>query len=985
MEPSELPQSIRRIVVQEIERWRKEGKITDSLAETLRRSYDFDFRPSPPAEAAPVPKPVRPAPTAAPKPRLTLAQALLSETSIRIALYLGAFFVISAALILAALVAVLRLPILLTVMILFAAGALTLKRRLPQPSFILYLVFSALLPITGGVLADLLDLTDKIATGYWFVILLGMALIWAFSTRLYASRFFSLTALLALDAALVVAGHLMDQPPLILILFLLTFSSLAGLGGAFLLKRWQGQRMALPLFIQAQLQQGLILTIAFSILLIDAFTAAHEWGLIAASTWLLTCVFAVLSNLLFPFVLYPWIATGALMPVAWLAVVRSDSGPSVSAITLSIWGAVYALMGSIVGPARERLRIYVLPATVAAIPLLLLGAAVGLAHDRWLGFGLFLGTAILLSASHALRSRAWLWGTALGSGLVAHFTFFQLPFAESVADHWCSQLAGATLLLLLPDMLLPSRKPLKAWRWPLRAWAILTGFLALLSGILVCFFGTSNEARVALFTLGILGVLYLAYAIRMHRPGAGVLFSLHTTLALVFGLDQYDVTAWLPVLTGLAVLFYGCGILLRRTNLPSWSRVLRGSGLLLAGILSLAACGYPGHDRAVHVSVLASLFLAETLQTCWLETVPPLVYSLALGMAFSDGQVEPIAYYSAGVALLFLGLDLLYTRLKKRASIRWATRVVGGLSAAITPISVLLGEFEPAVGLLVCACLAVFFVIQALVYRQARLGYSATAFFTLAVLFANLNLVADRWLWSMIVTALTFYGLSILINRLKQSGWASVLCRSGLGLASLTALSAPFEGSGLIASLPVAIAASLWAVEALRRHDIWLGFPANGFYLMTYFMILVTLQVEQAQFYSVGAAALGMLMHYLLVRTGSRTGAFLTGMLSQLTLIGTSYIQFVGTEDIWYFVVMFFQSLAVLIYGIVVRSRSLVITPIVLVIIGVVTVVFGALRGISTVILIGCTGIGLILLGITALLLRERIASLRDQLKDWRA
>ena len=57
----------------------------------------------------------------------------------------------------------------------------------------------------------------------------------------------------------------------------------------------------------------------------------------------------------------------------------------------------------------------------------------------------------------------------------------------------------------------------------------------------------------------------------------------------------------------------------------------------------------------------------------------------------------------------------------------------------------------------------------------------------------------------------------------------------------------------------------------------------------------------------------------------------------------------------------------------------------VLVIIGVVTVVFGALRGISTVILIGCTGIGLILLGITALLLRERIASLRDQLKDWRA
>ncbi len=205
-----------------------------------------------------------------------------------------------------------------------------------------------------------------------------------------------------------------------------------------------------------------------------------------------------------------------------------------------------------------------------------------------------------------------------------------------------------------------------------------------------------------------------------------------------------------------------------------------------------------------------------------------------------------------------------------------------------------------------------------------------------------------------------------------------------MALASITAISAPFERSGLTTSIPVALAATLWAVEALRRRNVWLGFPANGLYLMAYFMLLAVLGAH-VQFYSVGAALLGLLMHYLLVRAGSRAGAFVMGMISQLVLIGTSYIQFVDTEVIWYFAVMFFQSLVVLAYGIVIRSRSLVITPITLVVLGVATIVFGTLRSLSAVVLVGITGIALIGLGIAALLMRERISNLRDLLKDWHA
>jgi hypothetical protein len=74
----------------------------------------------------------------------------------------------------------------------------------------------------------------------------------------------------------------------------------------------------------------------------------------------------------------------------------------------------------------------------------------------------------------------------------------------------------------------------------------------------------------------------------------------------------------------------------------------------------------------------------------------------------------------------------------------------------------------------------------------------------------------------------------------------------------------------------------------------------------------------------------------------------------------------------------------VLIYGLIQRSRSLVITPIVFAVIGVITVVYSALKGLSSVILVGCTGIILILLGIGAVLLRERITRLGEQLSDWK-
>jgi hypothetical protein len=213
----------------------------------------------------------------------------------------------------------------------------------------------------------------------------------------------------------------------------------------------------------------------------------------------------------------------------------------------------------------------------------------------------------------------------------------------------------------------------------------------------------------------------------------------------------------------------------------------------------------------------------------------------------------------------------------------------------------------------------------------------------------------------------------------RAGGWDSALRWSGLGLGALVSLSAPLQG-GASAIIGPALVATFFAFEAFRLRNIWLGFPAAGLYIVAYFTLLVQLDVSQPQFYSIGAALLGFIMHYLLNRSGNYWAAFITGLVSQLILLGTTYIQMFSTDKLLYFFVLFGQALVVLVYGLVVRSRSLVIAPLVFVVLGVLTVALSALAGLPALILIGCTGFLLLLLGIVALIMRERLLAATSQL-----
>jgi hypothetical protein len=293
-----------------------------------------------------------------------------------------------------------------------------------------------------------------------------------------------------------------------------------------------------------------------------------------------------------------------------------------------------------------------------------------------------------------------------------------------------------------------------------------------------------------------------------------------------------------------------------------------------------------------------------------------------------------------------------------------------------------------------------FFLAQTLLYRQPLLGYSFSLYSVLTIIFTLQTFDQPKWMLPVTLLATAYYAAGYFLRKSAPATgepggeapktaigtftWPFVLWTSGMVAGQLATLAAPVQG-GLSAAIPAAVTATMIAVEAFDRRNVWLGFPANALYLTAYFILLVELNVDEPQFFSIATAALGLLMHYLLTRAGSRTGAFFTGMVSQLVLLSTTYIQFLSTGRIVFFFAIFFQALVVLGYGIVIRSRSLVITPLVFLVLSVLTVAYGLLQGILTVVLIGCTGIVLLMLGILAVVMRDRFKQIGERFSDWGA
>jgi hypothetical protein len=985
---------LRTLLVKEIDTWESDGLIEPHRAEVLRRRYDYDFEVPPEEpemdtpkiaapEAAPAPVHAQPEPATVPEPRPSLIQVLLSETSIKIYLYLGAFFVIAAAAILAALVEAARLPVLLIATAAFATGAVLFKKRLPQPSFALAIVFSFLLPIDANVIAEQLVLSPAVNEIYWTLVFLIMAVIWTFGMWFYASRLFSGVAFFSLLLSAYRFGGIFDASMDWIILSVAAANLLALLGVGFI-KKWNDQKFAIPLFLLTQLTQLALIALSFISVIVNLFdsgVAAGNW-IASALTWLLAASFFATSDLLIAFPLFPWMATASLYPLPWLFLSTFDASMPTMLTGFAVWGTLATFASEMVKrTGRAAWTKYHFPLLALSLPLLVAAVLFGLVYqDMAITFATFLSAGVMYTIVNVLRPRWYVWLTGLVFGLAAYFTFFALPFMEETNVHISYQLLGASLLLLIPELFFKRDFSFsRVWNWP----AVVLGASLATFNILLVLIEFDYDKSAVVF--GVSTLLSGAYALRFRQPLIGYLATISTTLTIVFSLQFYERDWWLPSLTALSALYYAAGFLLaREERTKPWGAMFVISGLLLGGLISLLAAVTLKDTGGWYSLIVAVMFMVEiyTRKNGWLEIFAVSAASIALILLHNDFDVFRIHLVLFSLSLLWFTSDVVFKLTLQNRKLELPVKGIGVLLTLAASLSIVLLNVRDEAAYF--GVYTLFFAAYAWLHKNPLFGYASTLALALTVYFGGSSLNVDEWTFPQTALAVIFYAAGFILRHMeKAKGWDSTLLLSGLGLGTFVALLAPWQAGGLESAILIAIAATFYAAEAFERRNVWLGFPTNGLYLMSYFVLLGELKVDEPQFYSVGAAALGLLQHYLLRRAGQKSAAFLMGMLSQLVLLGTSYIQMVETGELNYFFLLLFQFLAMLAYGIVVRSRSLVIAPIAIVVLAVLTILYNALKDLSLVIIIGVTGLILLSLGILAVVMRERITSMAERFSDW--
>ncbi len=1092
---SRLAATVRVAFVQQIDRWLRDGLLRREQAEALRRRFDFDLTPTPlspenrnalvdriarwqeqglvdsaqaaqlaaslrPEHAAEKEAPARPASApealaSTPTPAEALAQVpvpevvkpsatfLFSDLSIRVFLYLGGFLIVAAALILAALVEVARLPILLALTGAAGGASFVLRKRLPLPAFVLFVIFASLIPIDARVLIDLLDLTGPTRMNTWAGVWSLVAVVLVVGALVFRSRLASVLALFALNTTVVFFTHVNQDEDIILALLLLALAAIAGLFAARQIHRWAGERLpdpdrfVQPLRVVSGFQAVALLIVSMPFVLL-AWVASEEVDLPTALTFAagmlaLAVFFSLVPRWWRQNPFMPWLAVIALISVPFLVMTAFAAEQSVFVLGLAAAGVSFAAAGHLLDGREGLSKTYAVPLMAGSLALFLWSALIATDEGISLLFAVLVAMALTFTVLHTLKTRTLAWVAGLLAWLGAFLVFFTLPLMEPLDVHPVWRYFLAAVLLLAPDFLPFSAEADRRWRVPARWLSLLPlAFNMFIMFILTVDNQASTADRITVIWAAVLTGLFLVlYALRKGWVWVIYAAVVHLTSAVLMFLLLRDSASWLPWLSGLAALFYLGGLFLDRFQSGSrWVMSLRYAGLFHAPLLLARAPFESGWLAGLSLAAAGALFLVELLHfraaalanRAWLE-IPGAALIAAAFLVLPVGEyVSHRALSLAGAALAVLALDLLFTRsnnlriAKKNevgavtseppqekepaqstfSPIRWAMRFAVVLLVLITSLYIvsrveLFGDLttlpvfilHPGWGGAIFLAFAVCLGLAAHAYSEANLYYPSAGFMAIAVFFTLRALGWSEWVWAEVILAALFYASSFLRRvRSGDTAFTRALRRAGLGLAMLVSLTAPLEENGLAAAVWVAVAATLYAVEAFRRRNVWLGFPANGLYLLAYFLILFEFEVDQPQFYSLGVAILGLLMHYLLVRAGSKLGAFLTGMVSQLVLLGTTYIQMVNTEQLGYFAALFFQGLIVLAYGIMLRSRSLVFTPLAFIILGVITVVLSVLSGIPTAIIIGCTGFFLLALGIVAVLLRERLG---ETFSSWRA
>ncbi|MFQ5944279.1 MAG: hypothetical protein ACE5JF_12070 [Anaerolineales bacterium] len=509
-------------------------------------------------------------------------------------------------------------------------------------------------------------------------------------------------------------------------------------------------------------------------------------------------------------------------------------------------------------------------------------------------------------------------------------------------------------------------------------------------------FGPTDTAWALTSATWLIGAIAYVASYQMFR----VQLFQYLAMLVLLPVPQLAAATWSPQVRTIYIISWVWGAVLafagEGLGLANWKKARAWSPFLIgasAPLFAFAGLAWAPEDNVIGAAFLAGsaliylgLMISQPRVWIWIGS---LSFSLAAYLAvLFELDVEP------GFVLLLAGFVFLtgWVVAEKwlKVSETWqiAPLVLGTLTSIAAAFALLMVGLmsEPERAAIGMGILATYLYGLGSVRETPELGFAASGSLAFSLLFAMVSYEVGEWVFPFVGLAAGFYLVGLLLRTGQAPSkwppnWSEVLRFSGLALGAIVGLLAPAaEGDGAV--LGAAIVASMFSLEAAMQRRVELGYPAIFYYLLAYVMILIELDVTEPQAYSIGAALLGFVMHYLLVRAGIQGQAFVMGILSQVVLLGTTYIQMLTTEQFSFFFVLFLQSLAVLAYGVTVRSRSLTLAPIAFSILGVVSVAFSVLAGVNSAILIGCTGLFMILLSVLALIYRDRLLTAGHRLGE---
>ncbi len=943
---------VRNSIIEQIETWEQEGLVDSEFANVLKTRYNYDFSPiqeqAPVAEVKLRPEPKTAVPSKPKEKSRSLGEILLSQGTINIALYLGTFLILAAALYYTAFSDALRVPILSVATALFGAGAFGLKRRLPSASFVLYIVYSLLIPILGIVILDAYPAVRQSQTLFWIGVNFFLLINWAIASRLYASELFSLLTFGSFNFIPFQLTQLLHLNVGIS-LMLAAISNLISMGVLVYLHNPKKKQPSDVVFPVSHLGEILLLLAAMLQLSGSGFRTRTDFEFVAL---FILCLLGITYYLLAQRIKFlpgsSFAASTFLFLLPWPLLQLFPFSPAAGAIFSTLWGSGFAILGhwlSVYKKAGTFVH-YSSPLLFGSALLYLIAAIFAYDGGPVFLFTVPLCVGIVYAAVSLQKPRNLVWGTSLFAFLMAYLAFYNLPFMQRFDVFWGFVALWPALVFLLGEIWVARIKPSE----PIfRNW--FAGYGWILAGIAATIMISPFLDEPARTAIGffILGLFMFAYGLAQKRNIAAYVSTSSVALAINFLLQALHVDLWSYVLFAVAVFYYSAGTFYpAKREFHSWLRAVQISGLALAVIVAF----YTNTERPLQESMIlfmlaiAVFLAAQIIQDKQKITEPQ--YTLFL---------------RAGSAILVLAAT---------------AQLINSASSQPLQVSILFAIY------------GAMFATFAWLMDQPKLLYGATAFFSGSMFyFSSDYLKLVNWFLGLLLLALIFTGLGYLpILQKNKPEWSRVLRWSSLAIGVIVCGSAVlFEGPSIV--LATALVATLFALEAWQQRKIGLAILADLLYIEAYFLVLDSLHILEPQFFSTGAAILGIVLHYLLRRLGEQNLTFFAGMASQLVLLGASYIQMVNTNNLFFFMILFFQALAVIIYGTIIRSRSLVLVPSGFVVLGVASIVIKAFSDVLSLLVIGCSGLLLLILGISALFLRERIGVARQKVRatfaEWSA